>query len=207
MPVTLREVALKAGVSTKTVSRVINNQGEISELTRQHVLRIIDELGYRPNALARSLVSGKSSTVALIIPQITDPFFPEVMLGVENVARQHGYSVFLCNTEDDPEQELFYVDVLATKRVDGIILCGSRLNAEQLTEVAKQHRVSILTSRSPRGSAVITIPGEAGLYEITTHLINLGHQCLGHIGLQIAEENDRLSGYRRALSEQDLHAD
>src|SRR5262245_5188990 len=207
MPITLQDVAIKAGVSAKTVSRVINNQGEISEATRQRVLRIIDELGYRPNALARSLVSGKSSTVALIIPQITDPFFPEVMLGVENVARQHGYSVFLCNTNDDPQQELFYVDILATKRVDGIILCGSRLNAEQLTQVARQHRVSILTSREPRGSAVISIPGEAGLHEITTHLINLGHQHLAHIGLQIAEENDRLSGYRRALSDHGLQAD
>ena len=207
MPITLQDVARKAGVSAKTVSRVINNQGEISEATRQRILTIIDELGYRPNALARSLVSGKSSTVALIIPQITDPFFPDVMLGVENLARQNGYSVFLCNTNDDPQQELFYIDVLATKRVDGIILCGSRLNADQLTEVAKQHRVSILTSREPRGSAVISIPGEAGLNEITTHLIRLGHQRLAHIGFQIAEENDRLSGYQRALRENGLEID
>src|SRR5258708_8459961 len=185
MPVTLREVALKAGVSTKTVSRVVNNQGEISELTRQHVLGVINDLGYRPNGLARSLVSGKSHTGGLIIPDITDPFFPEVMLGVENIARQHGYNVFLCNTNDDPQQELFYVDLLSTKRVDGIILCGSRLSAEQLTEVAKQHRVSILTSRSPRGSAVITIDGEAGLYDITSHLLRVGHRCIRHIALQI----------------------
>jgi LacI family transcriptional regulator len=207
MPITLQDVAVRAGVSAKTVSRVINNQGEISEATRRRVLQVIDELGYRPNALARSLVSGKSSTVALIIPQITDPFFPEVMLGVENVARQHGYSVFLCNTNDDPQQELFHVDVLATKRVDGIILCGSRLNAEQLTDVARQHRVSILTSRDPVGSAVIGIPGEAGLCEITTHLIRLGHQRLAHIGFKIAEEKDRLSGYQRALRENGLEVD
>jgi LacI family transcriptional regulator len=207
MAVTLRDVALKAGVSIKTVSRVINNQGEISDITRQHVLGIIDELGYRPNALARSLVSGKSATIALIIPQITDPFFPEVMLGVENVARQHGYSVFLCNTNDDPQQELMYIDLLESKRVDGLILCGSRLSADELTRVAKQHRVSILTSREPRGSAVITILGESGLYEITTHLLRMGHRQIGHIGRQISDEGDRLSGYRRALVDSGIESD
>lgn len=207
MPVTLRDVAFRAGVSIKTVSRVINNQGEISEATRQHVQNVVNELGYRPNALARSLVSGKSSTVALIIPQITDPFFPEVMLGIENIARQHGYNVFLCNTNDDPQQELLYINLLESKRVDGIILCGSKLSAEQLTEVAKQHRVSILTSREPRGSAVITILGEAGLYELTSHLLGLGHRQIGHIGRHIADESDRFLGYNRALTESGIELD
>lgn len=201
MPVTLHDVAVKAGVSVKTVSRVINKQGEISETTRQHVLTIINELGYRPNTLARSLVSGKSSTIAVIIPQITDPFFPEVILGVEDVARQHGYNIFLCNTNDDPRQELYYVDVLASKQVDGIILCGSRLNAEQITAIARQHRVAILTSREPRASAVIRIAGDTGLLEITSHLIHLGHRRLGYVGGHIADEPDRLSGYQRALVE------
>ena len=207
MPVTLQDVALKAGVSIKTVSRVINNQGEISEATRQHVLVIINELSYRPNMLARSLLSGKSSTIAVIIPQITDPFFPEVIHGVEDVARQHGYNVFLCNTNDDPRQELYYLDVLAGKQVDGIILCGSRLSVEQLTEVGKKHRIAILTSREPRATAVIKIAGEAGLYEITSYLLTLGHQRIAHIGWQIKDEPDRLSGYRNALLEHGLVPD
>ncbi|HEY65796.1 MAG TPA: LacI family transcriptional regulator [Caldilineae bacterium] len=201
MPVTMRDVARRAGVSIKTVSRVVNNQGEISEATRQRVLKAIEELGYRPNALARGLVSGKTLTVALIIPQITDPFFPEVVLGVESVARKHGYSVFLCNTNEDPQQELAYVEVLASKQVDGIILCGSRLNADQLSKVASLHRVSILTSRKPRSAAVVSIPGEAGLYEITSHLIRLGHKKIGHIGWWTEDESERLDGYRRALRE------
>src|SRR5690348_2827433 len=93
MTVTLRHVADRAGVSIKTVSRVINGQGEISEATRARVRRIIQELDYRPNSLARGLVSGRSDAIALIIPQITDPFFPDVLLGAEAVAREHGYSV------------------------------------------------------------------------------------------------------------------
>lgn len=204
MVVTLRQVAEKAGVSVKTVSRVINKQGEISDATRSHVSTVIEQLGYQPNTLARSLVSGKSATVALVIPQISDPFFPEVMQGVEAVARLHGYSVFLCNTDDDPEQELAYVDLLAGKRVDGVILCGSRLTAGQLEKVAKQHRVSILSSRNPPGSSLISIPGEYGLYLTTQHLAKLGHQRIGHLGSGAADEHERLIGYQRAMAEAGL---
>jgi len=203
----MRDVARKAGVSIKTVSRVVNDQGEISEATRQRVLTAIEELGYRPNVVARSLVSGETLSVALIIPQITDPFFPEVVLGVESVARQRGYSVFLCNTNEDPQQELEYVDVLASKQVDGFILCGSRLNAEQLSQVAARHRVSILTSRKPRSAAVISIPGEAGLCEITSHLVRLGHRAIGHVGWRVADESERLDGYCRALQEHGIEVD
>lgn len=204
MVVTLKHVAEKAGVSVKTVSRVINKQGEISAATREHVSAIVEQLGYRPNTLARGLVSGRSATVALIIPQITDPFFPEVMLGVEAVARAHGYNVFLCNTEDDPARELEYVDLLAGKRVDGIILCGSRLTADQLAKVAQRHRVSILSSRNPPGSAVIRIPGEAGVFTTTNHLIERGHRKIGHIGTGSPDEHERLDGYLRAMSEAGL---
>ena len=84
MPVTMRDVARKAGVSIKTVSRVVNNQGEISDATRQRVRAGIEEMGYRPNVLARGLVSGRTLSVGLIIPQIADPFFPEVVQGVES---------------------------------------------------------------------------------------------------------------------------
>lgn len=189
------------------MSRVVNGQGEITEATRARVLEVVRQMDYRPNALARSLVSGKSSAVALIIPQITDPFYPQVMLGVEAVARQHGYSVFLCNTNDDPEQELAYVDVLAGKRVDGVILCGSRLNAAQLADVARHHRVSILSSRKPQGSAVLALPGETGLFTMTSHLIDLGHRKVGHVGSGPIDEPERVLGYQRAMLEHGLDAD
>lgn len=207
MAVTLRQVADKAGVSVKTVSRVVNKQGEISEETRKLVSGVIDELGYRPNTLARGLVSGKSGTVALIIPQITDPFFPEVMLGVESVARANGYGVFQCNTEDDPERELEYIELLAGKRVDGIILCGSRLTAEQLSVASKKHRLSILTSRNPSGAAVIRIPGEEGVFRTTSHLISRGHRKIGHIGSGTPDEHERRAGFERAMEEAGLPVD
>jgi LacI family repressor for deo operon, udp, cdd, tsx, nupC, and nupG len=203
MTVTLRHVADRAGVSIKTVSRVINGQGEISEATRARVRRIIQELDYRPNSLARGLVSGRSDAIALIIPQITDPFFPDVLLGAEAVAREHGYSVFLCNTNDNPEQELAYVDMMAGKRVDGVIICGTRLNAAQLEQVARHHRVSIISSRNPASAAGISLPAAAGVCEAASHLIRLGHRRIGHLGLG-PDENVREQGYRRAMAEHDL---
>jgi DNA-binding LacI/PurR family transcriptional regulator len=199
----MRDVARKAGVSIKTVSRVVNDLGEISDGTRQRVLAIIEELGYRPNVLARGLVSGRTLSVGLIIPQIADPFFPEVVQGVESVAHEHGYSVFLCNTNEDPQEELNYIDILAGKQVDGFILCGSRLDEEQLSQVASQHCVSVLTSRKPRGTAVVSIAGEEGQFQLTSHLIKLGHRAIGHIGWRTKNEDPmaRVNGYYHALRE------
>lgn len=204
MSVTMRDVAQRAGVSINTVSRVVNDHGEISEATRQRVLSAIDELGFRPNVLARSLVSGKSLSVGLVIPQITDPFFPEVVLGVESVARRQGYSVLLCNTNDDPQQELDYIDILAGKQVDGVILCGSRLNEQQLSSAAARHRIAVVTSRKPHGASVIALRGDSGLAAITTHLIGLGHRAIGHVGSSIGSGGERTDGYRRALREHGL---
>ena len=199
MAVTIRDVAKQAGVSIRTVSRVMNNQGEISDQTRERVRLVIDELGYRPNSLARGLVSGKSLSVGLIITQITDPFFPEVVLGVESVARQHSYSVFLCNTNEDPQQEVNYVRALVDKQVDGIILCGTRLSREQVDEVASQYPISFLTSRRPNVASAVRLEAQVGITEITQHLLDLGHQKIGHLGWGLYGENERQSGYLSAL--------
>jgi DNA-binding LacI/PurR family transcriptional regulator len=207
MAVTIHDVARETGVSIRTVSRVINNRGRVSAATRQRVLAVIEELGYRPNGLARGLVSGKTLSVGLIVPQITDPFFPEVVLGVERVAHKHQHSVFLCNTSEDPQLELYYLDALASKQVDGIILCGTRLTTTQLSEVAACHRVVILTSRKPRNVATVTIQAGAGMYELTSHLISLGHQTIGYIGRQEVEGNERADGYFQALSKNGIKAD
>jgi len=197
MPATMRDVARKAGVSIKTVSRVVNDLGEISAPTRQRVQSVIQELGYRPNVLARGLVSGESLSIGVLLPKITDPFFPEVVLGVENVAHQHGYTVFLCNTNADPDQELAYIDLLAGKQVDGFILCATRLTEEQIVRVATQHCVSVLTGRAAVRAAVVSIPGEAGLREATSHLLRLGHRAVGYAG----RAGERVAGYCAALRE------
>lgn len=207
MPTTLRDVAREAGVSIRTVSRVVNDKAEIAESTKQRVLAAIEKLDYRPNVLARGLVSGRTSTVAVVIPQISDPFFPEFLQGVESVARTEGYSVFLCNTDEDAELELQSIEVLAAKQVDGMILCGTYLNTEQLQEVSQRYNVALVTSRTPKAAAVVSIPGTRGLAQMTTHLINLGHRRIGYLGKRGADSEERYDGYLSAINRHHLSVD
>src|SRR5436305_3928440 len=129
---TLDDVARRANVSRQTISRVINGKGEIRESTRQRVLEAIRELGYQPNTHARSLASNKSSNIALVVPDIALPFYPEIARGVEDGAYRAGYSVFLCHTAHDPERELQALERLRGHRIAGAIICNPRLDDETL---------------------------------------------------------------------------
>ena len=199
MSATLRDVAREAGVSIRTVSRVVNNKAEIADDTRQRVLAVINRLGYRPNVLARGLVSGKTRSIAVVIPQITDPFYPEVVQGVESVARKVDYHVFLCNTDEDPIQEYKTLEALAGKQVEGVILCGTRMSNEQLLQANRLHKLVVVTSRPPTGLASINVHEQEGLATITTHLIDLGHRHIGHIARVQHERSARFDGYQQAL--------
>ncbi|MEZ4677978.1 MAG: LacI family DNA-binding transcriptional regulator [Caldilineaceae bacterium] len=199
MTATLRDVAREAGVSIRTVSRVVNNKAEIAAETRQRVLAVIHRLQYRPNVLARSLVSGKTRSVAVVIPQITDPFYPEFVQGVESVVRQDDYHVFLSNTDEDPIQEYKTLEALAGKQVEGVILCGTRMSDEQLLQANQLHRLVVVTSRPPAGLSTVNVQEEAGLATITSHLIQLGHRHIGHIARVQHGRAARRDGYRSAL--------
>jgi LacI family transcriptional regulator len=205
---TQADVARLAGVTQATVSFVLNGSAAISvpAETRQRILNAVEALGYRPNALARGLVSGNSSLIAVTVPGVSD-FFSDVVHGIEDVARQRGYSVIISTTNDDPAQELANLDVFSSRQVDGTIICGSRLEAADLNRVAKEHRLALLTSKTPVAAGIVKIPGEAGLHQITSHLIALGHQAIGHIGWQPAGENEREPGYQRALREHGITPD
>lgn len=204
MSVTLQDVAREAGVSIRTVSRVINNRAEIAATTRQRVQAVIDQLEYRPNTLARGLVMGRTRSVAVVIPQITNPFFPEFVQGVESVARDQDYHVFLCNTDENAEQEFKTLDALASKQVDGVVLCGTRLSQEQLARAATQLKLVVVTSRTLADIPVINTLGRDGLQQITQHLIQLGHCQIGHIGWVQPGSSDRLDGYKEALRQNNL---
>ncbi len=205
---TQADIARLVGVTQATVSFVLNGSDAISvpEETRQRIWEAVESLGYRPNAIARGLVSGNSSLIAVTVPNISD-FFSDVVHGIEDVARNHGYSVIISTTNDDPKQELINLDMFASRQVDGTIICGSRLEADDLSHVAKDHRLALLTSKAPISAGIVKIPGEAGLYATTSHLISLGHTTIGHIGWQPAGENEREPGYIRALLEHNLTPD
>ncbi len=145
---TLSDVAHKAGVSMMTVSRAINNKGKVSPKTSERILAIAAEIGYRPNYIARSLATNRSTTIGLVVPDISNPFFSEIAKGVEDEAYSQGYNIFLCNFDENPEREQAALTSLAEKQVDGIILCSSRQNNKQLSQSLRLFKQVVLINRS-----------------------------------------------------------
>lgn len=205
---TIREVAESAGVSYATVSHVINNTRLVSQETRERVLAAMDALNYRPNALARSLRQGKTNTIGLVLPDSANPFFAEISRSIEDEAFKKGYSVFLCNTELDTERELFYVDVLSKKQVDGIIFVAAGDQADSLDFLLRRNMPVVMIDRNLPNvevDAVLTDNQLGGLLA-TRHLIELGHTRIACIAgpSSITPSAERIIGYRKALEEAGL---
>jgi LacI family transcriptional regulator len=201
--VTISDVAREAGVSLMTVSRVINDKGEISAATRQHVLDVIERLGYRPSSIARGLATQRTSTLGLVVPDIANPFFSDVARGAEDRARGVGYNVFVCNTDESPQREIAALESLEEKRVDGVLLCSSRLNADDLRAALVSHPAAVLVNRRLEGARVgaILLADEAGARVATQHLLQSGHRAVGFLAGPFTSysSRQRSRGYRAAL--------
>ncbi len=209
---TIHDVAQRAGVSPITVSRVINHSGYASQETRERVEAAVAELGYVPNRLARSLRSKRTHTLALVLTDITNPFFTTVARGVEDTASDAGYTVIFCNTDESESEEKKYLQVLLQQQVDGILLVPASGTSESIDLIQKQHTpVVVLDRRLPPDVDVDTVrcENEVGAYQLVRLLTELGHRQIailsGPLGVSTAE--DRLAGYRRALSESQLRVD
>ena len=208
---TIREVAESAGVSYATVSHVINNTRVVSQETRERVLAAMAALNYRPNALARSLRQGKTNTMGLVLPDSANPFFAEISRSIEDAAFKKGYSVFLCNTELDTNRELFYVDVLSKKQVDGIIFVAAGDQADSLDFLLRQDMPVVMIDRdlpNVEVDAVLT-DHQLGGFLATRHLIELGHRRIACIAgpSSITPSAQRITGYRQALEQASLPYD
>jgi len=202
--VTIRDVAAAAGVSYQTVSRVINDKPDVAEETRQRVWQVIEELGYQPSAIARSLVSKRTYTLGLITADFSDFFFTQVIVGAEMEARKHDYFFMLCSTERNPDDEPEYLRLLTERQVDGILF------ARPSTERDDRHIVSLLHRDVPLVTTAYHVPGERltvvdvdnvdGGLKATHCLIAGGHRRIGMItGPPWKSVNDRGQGYRLAL--------
>lgn len=202
---TLNDVAARAQVSKQTISRVINNKDDVAPATRQRVQDAIRELGYQPNALARSLVTSKTLVIGLSVPNIDQPFFPQIVRGLEDAANEHGYSVFLCNAGGDPERERRALARLRGHRVAGVVSFNSRISDDAIEEVTGGHFPMLLINREVPGErGAIIWPGyEPGGYLATRHLLELGRRSIVFLGLERASnvDTDKLAGYQRALAE------
>jgi LacI family transcriptional regulator len=199
----MTDVAREAGVSLMTVSRVVNNKSEVSSKTREKVLEIIDHLGYRPSGIARGLVTQHTRTFGIVVPDISNPFFAKLVRGAEQEAYSSGYSVFLCNTDEDPNREIAVMQSLEEKRIDGLILCASRLDEEQLNKVVHWFPSVVLLFRQSEdgGESVILTDDQAGGLMATHHLVRAGHERIGFVAgpSRSYSSKGRLAGYKAAM--------
>lgn len=208
----MRDVAERAGVSTTTVSHVINKTRFVGEATRQRVLQAMEELGYQPNALARSLRRNQTFSIAVIVPDSADPFFTEVIRGIEDVSFEQEYTITLCNSDGDLNKERQYTDLLTRKRVDGILFFAANNQSREHIRILQKRRfpLVVVDRLVPEIEAdTISIDNRMGGWMATQHLLDLGHRRIGCIcgPTNILLSEDRLSGYRMALSEHNLSAD
>lgn len=207
----IRDVAKKAGVSVATVSRVLNHPNTVSPTTMEYVLSVIKELNYTPNGLARSLALNKTNTIALLIPNILNPLYMEIVKGVEDVAHKKGYNTLLCNTEENQKKEADYIDMLIKRRVDGLILTASLLNKEEIQQIKKQDITLVMIGKNKNvkhGSVVFT-DYMLGGYIATKHLIEIGYKRIAHISGAVhqIENQEKRAGYEKALKENNLPVD
>jgi LacI family transcriptional regulator len=179
--VTMADVAREAGVSLMTVSRALNGQEGISEATRQRIQEVVDRLGYRRSNIARGLVTKRTGTLGLVVPDNSNPYFSEIARGVEHAAYAKGYNVFLCNTEEDAEREKAVLQSLAEKQVDGLILCSSRLDKAELGTYLSYFPAQVLVNRIlEHGTAsFVRSDDETGGRLAVEHLLQRGHRAIG----------------------------
>lgn len=202
---TIKDIAKRAGVSITTVSRVLNRKEEgMSEQTRKKVLQVIEEMEYQPNRLARGLVTKQSKLIGLIVPTISNPFFPELCRGAEDEASARGYSLVICNSDDSSEKEERYIKILKEQQVDGLILSSQKGLSETSASLLDQKIHYVMLDRVEDDLVPgVYLDNEKGGYLAGQHLIALGHTQMACITGpdSIRNSRERLSGFKRALQE------
>lgn len=207
---TIQDVAKKAGVSIATVSRVINQLGGVRKATEERILKAIDELQYIRSAVARSMIMKKTKTIGIIVPDINNPFFPLVVSGVEQKARERGYFTFLCSTNESVDIEDEILKVSLERGVDGLIITPANESGAHLKILKDQKIPTVAVDRTIHSFNVDTvlIDNELGAYEATKHLIQQGHQSIATIcgPLNTTPGYERYKGYKKALDEFGIEA-
>lgn len=212
MAVSIKDVAKEAGVSISTVSRVLNNIDIVNSDTKQKVLKAIEKLNYRPNIVARSLKTQKTRTIGIIIPDISNQFYAEIVRGAEDVSNIYNYNVILCNTDLNCKKEEEYIHVLEEKMVDGIIYMSRFLQSNILTllKEIKTPIVLVETRDKDKVFPSVTIDNEKAAYDAVNYLLKRGNTKIGYLGLSsdILNANSiRYLGYKAALKDASIKLD
>jgi LacI family transcriptional regulator len=184
-PVTIRDVARLAKVHPGTVSRALNDEtrGLVNPETAERVMRAAEQLGYRPNRIARGLKTSRSHTIGVLIPDITNPLFPPILRGIEDRLDDAGYTALIVNTDNDPERERSQLDAMHARQVDGFISATARLDRELLADLAGRRTPLVLVNRSFEDGRVPTVAADdrQGVRLAVGHVIALGHTRIGHV--------------------------
>ncbi len=212
---TIYDVAERAGVAPVTVSRVINGSGYVSDETRLRVETAIVDLGYRPNRLAQGLRSKQTETIALVVTDITNPFWTTVARGAEDAASQAGFSLILCNTDESEAKQDHYVHLLLQKQVDGFLLVPASITSDSndvasIREIQRRGVPVVLIDRKlPIPVDCVRCDSEAGAHDLVMHLIERGYTRIAALSgsREVSTARDRVNGYRRALAEAGLDVD
>ncbi len=213
MRVSIKDIAKAAGVSHSTVSRALSDSPLIKAETKARIQRLAQEMGYSPDAIARSLVTQRTHTVGVVVTTITDPFVAEVVQGIEDTAQENDYSVILASSASEPERELAAVEMLRAKRVDSLIVTSSRVGALYLEHLERFGVPVVLVNNHNRQSGrytfSVSVDNQHGGHLATAHLIQRGHRHIGYVSgpADHSDDAERLAGYRQALDESGITFD
>ena len=210
--VSIKDIAKAAGVSYSTVSRALNDNPSISQEVRTRIQNLARSMGYTPNALAQGLLSRRTHSIGLVITTISDPFFVDVVKGVEEVAQAGGISVFLATSNNDPDQEIRIIETFSRRRVDGVIVAASRISQEYASRLEKIH-IPVITINSQADGEYqnlysINVDDTAGGRLAMQHLLGLGHRKIGYLGISNRPGSNarRLGSYLTSLQEAGISA-
>jgi DNA-binding LacI/PurR family transcriptional regulator len=203
MPVTIKDIAKKAKVSHSTVSRALNGNSLIPENTAERIRRIAFEMGYFPSAAARSLKTNRSQVLGVILSSVEDPFFSEILQGIEEVAQKNGYSLFIAASQHDPVREQAIVQVMSEHRVDGVIICSTSFKAEQRRQFLAYGVPIVVVNNQAADDYRYSIYHDDidGSRQVTRHLLGLGHQRIAYLGNSLSGRTtlERLTGFQQAM--------
>lgn len=211
MPIRIKDVAESAHVSNATVSRVLANKPYIREEIRQRVLQAVETLGYQPDRVARTLRNQSSQIIGLIISDIQNPFFTSLVRAVEDQAYARQYAVFLCNSDENPDKEALYIDLMVSEKVAGVIVVPARGTATALEKLRKARIPLVLVDRQIQEfeTDTVIIDNFKAAFDLVSHLLDNGHKRIGAIvaSPEIATGLERYQGYVAALNKRGIQVD
>ena len=196
----IKDVAKAAGVSTATVSRVLSNGLHVRPEVRERVMTAVEQLEYRPNLVARSLRSQQSTTVSLIVSDIRNPFFTSLSRAIEDTTYEQEYSIILCNTDENPEKEAIYLNLMQDTGVAGVIISPTRQTVANFSSSNFPFPIVVVDRSIPNGDVdTVLLDNIDAAYRLTTHLIEQGYKQIGALCTEMGTGLERQLGYEKAL--------